>query len=107
MGQVLGTPHSTRHLLSMRSLLFAALFAVFASPAFAVCISTAAGDVPSQIAGQTAVMLCQQNELKAAGDVQFAQLQLQAQLNQQQILLEEQLKFQQQMATLNTSLTSP
>ena len=88
----------------MRSLLLAATFAVFASPAMASCYSTAAGDVPTQIANQTAVMLCQQDELRAEGDANFAQLQLEAQLKDQQILLEEQLKFQQQMAALNASL---
>jgi hypothetical protein len=100
----LGTPYSARHLSVMRQFFLAAAFAVSASPALALCYSPAVGDVPTQLAAQTAQLLCEHDELKAMGDAQFRQLQLEGQLKQQQILLEEQLRFEQQMAALSASI---
>lgn len=99
----LGPPWSRRHLMGMRTILFAMAILGFVQPAVAACYTSGVGDVPTQLAAQTAQLLCQQDELKAMGDAQFRQLQLEAQLRQQQILLEEQLKFERQMAALSAS----
>lgn len=85
----------------MRSLLAVLLIAV-ATPVFAACAPpVAVGTVPEQISNQTAALICQQGELKAMSDAQARQLQLDAQLHQQQIMLEQELKMQQQLAALN------
>ena len=71
----------------MRPLLVAA-FAVLATPALAYCPApVAVGSVPEQIADQTAALICQQNELRAFSEAQSRQLQLDAQLREQQICL--------------------
>ena len=91
--------------MGMRTILFAMAILGIVQPALAACYTSGVGDVPTQLAAQTAQLLCQEEELKAMGDAQFRQLQLDAQLHQQQILLEQQLKFEQQMAAFTAAAT--
>jgi len=87
----------------MRSLLLAAVLAAFASPALASCYAVAVGTVPEELASQTNALLCQQREMQQDAAAQFRQVQIDAQLQAQRELLEEQLLLQQQqqLATLN------
>ena len=101
MRAALGTPESAVHLSDMR-LLLAAIIVAFATPAFASCAPpVAVGTVPEQISNQTAALICQQGELKSLSDAQSRQRDLEAQLQQQRIMLEQELKMQQQLAALN------
>lgn len=86
----------------MRSIVILLLVAFAATPAVAACAPpVAVGTVPEQISNQTAALICQQGELKAMADAQSRQLQLDAELNQQRIMLEQELKMQQQLSALN------
>lgn len=87
----------------MRPFFLAALLAGLASPAFASCYAVAVGTVPEELQSQTDALLCAQREMQQDSAAQVRQVQIDAQLQEQQVLLQQQLALeqQQQLAALN------
>lgn len=86
----------------MRQLLIAAVLALAASPAFAVCVAVPDDGSTHYIQNETALMLCRQAEVSDVMRRQQQQIDLQVALQAQQINFAIQLQMQQlQNATTN------